>query len=219
MAKLVAINDDNFEKEVLLSNIPVVLWIIKNGSESLKMLPVTEEIKKEFQDRLNYGLINISTSPNTAKKSNITVAPQVYIFQSGCHVATILGDLSKEEIASKINRVLNPQLVSIYDSTFDEKVMQSGKPVVVMFAIEDCPCCKALRSIMDQVADQFKDKINVFQIDALKNEEKTDEYDIRAVPQLLFFRDGEIMDSIIGVRPIDEIESGVNKFLEKIAES
>jgi len=109
------------------------------------------------------------------------------------------------------------KLLAINDDNFDEQVLQNNKPTAVLFKTDGCPYCRAMEPIMEQVADEFEDQVKIVVIDALENQEKTDEYGIQAVPQLLFFRDGEIVDSVLGARPKDEVVSKVKNVIEPVS--
>jgi thioredoxin 1 len=109
------------------------------------------------------------------------------------------------------------KLIAVNDDNFDEQVLQNDKPAAVLFKTDGCPYCRAMEPIMEQVADEFQDQMKIVVIDALENQEKTDEYGIQAVPQLLFFRDGEIVDSILGARPKDEVVSKIKNVIEPVS--
>jgi thioredoxin 1 len=109
------------------------------------------------------------------------------------------------------------KLLTINDENFDEQILQNDKPAAVLFKTEGCPYCRAMEPILEQIADEFKDLVKIVAIDALENQEKTDEYGIQAVPQLLFFREGEIVDSILGARPKDEVASKIRSVIEPVS--
>ncbi len=106
------------------------------------------------------------------------------------------------------------RVVAINDGNFDSEILQSDKPVGVLFKTEGCPYCRAMKPVMEQVADEFADQLKIAFIDAFDSPEMTAEYGIQAVPQLILFREGQVMESILGARPKDEIVDKIKVILE-----
>jgi thioredoxin 1 len=109
------------------------------------------------------------------------------------------------------------KLAAVNDGNFDEEILQNEKPSAVLFKTEGCPYCRAMEPVMEQIADEFGDKLKIVIIDALENQEKSDEYGIQAVPQLLFFKEGMIVDSMLGARPKEEVINKIKSVLEEAA--
>jgi len=107
------------------------------------------------------------------------------------------------------------KLGTVNDGIFDEEILQNAKPSAVLFKTEGCPYCRAMEPVMEQLADEYGDRIKIVIIDALENQEKSDEYGIQAVPQLLFFKEGMIIDSMLGARPKDEVINKIKNVLEE----
>ncbi len=108
------------------------------------------------------------------------------------------------------------KMITINDENFDTEILQNDKPTAILFKTVGCPYCRAMEPIMEQVAEEFSDQIKFGIIDALENQGKSDEYGIQAVPQVLFFKDGLIVDSILGARPKEEVVSKIKSVLEQI---
>jgi thioredoxin 1 len=109
------------------------------------------------------------------------------------------------------------KIVTVNDGNFEAEVLQSDKPVAVLFKTEGCPYCRAMAPVMQQVADEFGDKLKVAFIDAFDSPEMTAEYGIQAVPQLFVFRDGQVLESVLGARPKEEISEKIRTALEQPA--
>jgi thioredoxin 1 len=109
------------------------------------------------------------------------------------------------------------KLAAVNDGNFDEEILQNVKPSAVLFKTEGCPYCRAMEPVMEQIADEYGDRIKIVIIDALENQEKSDEYGIQAVPQLLFFKEGMIIDSMLGARPKEEVITKIKTVLEEPA--
>lgn len=96
----------------------------------------------------------------------------------------------------------------ITDATLQD-VLSTDKLVVIDFWAEWCGPCKMIGPIIDELAEEYKDRIVVGKIDVDNNDEATSKYGIRNIPTVLFIKDGKVMDKIVGA-------STKNKFAEKI---
>ena len=105
------------------------------------------------------------------------------------------------------------KIPNIHDGNFDELVLRADKPVGVLFKTEGCPYCRAMKPVMEQVAEEFGDRLRIAFLDAFDSPEMTAEYGIQAVPQLIFFREGQVMESILGARPKEEVVNMINRVL------
>jgi thioredoxin 1 len=81
---------------------------------------------------------------------------------------------------------------AVSDSTFDQEVLKSSKPVLVDFFAEWCGPCKAMAPALDQVAEEMSSKIKVVKLDVDQNPTITNKYGIRAMPTLILFKDGQV---------------------------
>jgi thioredoxin 1 len=82
----------------------------------------------------------------------------------------------------------------VTDKTFDAEVLQSSEPVLVDFFAEWCGPCKAMAPALDQVAAELKGKLKVVKVDVDQNPEITMKYRISAMPTLMVFKDGKIVN-------------------------
>ncbi len=80
----------------------------------------------------------------------------------------------------------------VSDTNFDDIVLKSDKPVVVDFFAEWCGPCKAMAPALSELATDMKDSVTVVKIDVDKSPQTAHKYNIRAMPTLLIFKDGEV---------------------------
>ena len=95
--------------------------------------------------------------------------------------------------------------LEITDSSFQEVVLQSDKPVLVDFWAPWCPPCRMLSPVIEQLHNEFEGKAVVAKVDIDNNQQVALEYGIRSIPTLLIFKNGEVVDKIVGLSPKEVI--------------
>ena len=104
-------------------------------------------------------------------------------------------------------------VVELTDATFDQEVLKSEQPVLVDFWAVWCGPCKAIGPIVETVAEKYADKLKVGKVNVDQNSGTPSRYGIRGIPALLFFKDGKIVDQVVGFVPQETIEEKVQKLL------
>lgn len=92
-------------------------------------------------------------------------------------------------------------LPAVTDADFDTTVLGADKPVLVDFWADWCGPCRQLAPILDQIADEHGDKIDVVKLDADNNPLTPAKYRVTGLPTLNLYVGGEVVKSIVGVRP------------------
>jgi thioredoxin 1 len=85
---------------------------------------------------------------------------------------------------------------------FDEEVIHSSQPVLVDFWAEWCGPCKAIAPILDEIAEEYKGRIRIAEIDldVEENQSIAQKYAIRSIPTLILFKDGVLEDQVVGLQ-------------------
>jgi thioredoxin 1 len=96
-------------------------------------------------------------------------------------------------------------------STFEQEVIQSTIPVLVDFWAEWCGPCKALGPTLDAVAQEFDGKIRVVKLDVQSEAAVATKYGIVSIPALLCFKNGQVVDRMIGLQPKPNIVALLNR--------
>lgn len=87
----------------------------------------------------------------------------------------------------------------ITDDSFESAVIESGKPVLVDFWAEWCGPCKALGPVLDEVAVQYQSKLSVVKLNVDDNPGMAQKYGVRGIPTLILFKDGEAVETKVGL--------------------
>ncbi len=87
--------------------------------------------------------------------------------------------------------------LQITDATLNE-VLATDKLVVIDFWAEWCGPCKMVGPIIDQLSEEYKDKVVVGKVDVDNNDEATSKYGIRNIPTVIFVKNGEVVDKVVG---------------------
>lgn len=96
--------------------------------------------------------------------------------------------------------------VELTDSNFDNEVLTSDTPVLVDFWAEWCGPCRMIGPVVEELASDYAGKVKVGKVDVDSNPEVSVKYGIRSIPALLIFKDGEVVDQIIGAVPKTQLE-------------
>lgn len=91
--------------------------------------------------------------------------------------------------------------IEFTDANFDQEVLKSDVPVLVDFWAVWCGPCKMIAPLVEELAGEYQGKVKVGKVDVDNNPNISVTYGIRSIPTLLIFRDGKIVDQIIGAVP------------------
>jgi thioredoxin 1 len=106
-------------------------------------------------------------------------------------------------------------LQTFTDGNFEESVIKAGELVLVDFWAEWCGPCKRLAPTVDALAADYAGKVTVGKLNVDDNPNTAFKFQIRGIPALLLFKGGQIVESIVGLVPKEELKNAIDKHLEK----
>ena len=104
-------------------------------------------------------------------------------------------------------------IMEISDSNFDSEVLQSDKPVLIDFWAPWCGPCRAIAPIIEEIASEYGDKIKIAKCNVDDNPITPGKYGVRAIPTLIFFKDGDVTDQITGMVAKAKLVESINNLL------
>jgi len=99
------------------------------------------------------------------------------------------------------------------DDNFEGEVLKSDKPVLIDFWAPWCGPCKAIGPVVEELAEKFKDSVKIMKLNVDENQKTAVNYGVRSIPTLILFKDGKVLDTLIGLVPKERLEDFVKKSL------
>jgi len=104
--------------------------------------------------------------------------------------------------------------ITLNDENFENEVLNSETPVLVDFWAEWCGPCRALAPVIEEIAEEYGDKLKVGKLNVDENPGAPSAYEIRSIPTLIVFKDGFVVDRVVGALPKNHIVDLVDTALE-----
>jgi thioredoxin 1 len=109
--------------------------------------------------------------------------------------------------------VQTDQVQQFTDANFDERVLKAATPVLVDFWAPWCGPCKRLAPTVEALAGDYAGKVAIGKLNVDENQDTAFKYQIRGIPALLLFKGGQVVESIVGLAPKDELKRAIDKHL------
>ena len=105
------------------------------------------------------------------------------------------------------------QAIPVTNDSFEADVLKSTVPVVVDFWAEWCGPCKMIGPHLDKIAEEYGDRAKVVKVDIDEQQELAEKYNVSSIPTLMFFKEGKLVDQLIGARPKSDITAKLDSLM------
>ena len=103
---------------------------------------------------------------------------------------------------------------AVTDQDFGDKVLRSSEPVLVDFWAEWCGPCRMLGPVIESLAAEYDGRVRVAKVDVDANQQVAMQFGIRSIPTVMLFDNGQVVDTVVGVRPKSDYADAIDKVLQ-----
>jgi thioredoxin 1 len=104
-------------------------------------------------------------------------------------------------------------VVHVGDGNFSEEVLKADRPSLVDFWAPWCGPCKAIAPAVEALAGQYRDQIKVAKVNIDDNPKTAESYGVMSIPTLILFKEGKVLDTLVGLVPKERLEAFIKKAL------
>jgi thioredoxin 1 len=108
---------------------------------------------------------------------------------------------------------MSESVVQVTDENFEKEILQSPMPALVDFWTSWCAPCRMIGPIVEELAEAYRDRVTVGKMNVDENVNTPAQYGVRGIPALLLFKNGELVDQIIGAVPKVQVVNLIEKAL------
>lgn len=101
-------------------------------------------------------------------------------------------------------------VVKLTQENFETEVLKSSKPVLVDFWAEWCGPCKMIAPLLDELAAEYDGKVKIGKINTDEQQQLASQYGVSSIPTLLFFKNGQVVNQMIGARPKRDFKAALD---------
>ncbi len=106
---------------------------------------------------------------------------------------------------------MSEKITHVTDDSFDQEVLSANGPVLVDYWAEWCGPCKMIGPLVEEIAEEYGDKLKVTKLDIDSNNKTPMQYGIRGIPTLMIFRDGKVQATKVGALTKGQLKAFVDE--------
>jgi thioredoxin 1 len=107
--------------------------------------------------------------------------------------------------------IVSDKITHVTDGSFDQEVLNADGPVLVDYWAEWCGPCKMIAPIVEEIAEEYGDRLKVAKMDIDSNMQTPQQYSIRGIPTLMIFRDGKVQATKVGAMTKGQLKAFVDE--------
>jgi thioredoxin 1 len=119
--------------------------------------------------------------------------------------------MNKRKLLTKEN--LMADIMQVTDGDFEQEILKADTPALVDFWAAWCGPCRAIAPVVEELAKDYAGKLKVAKMNVDENSKTPVKYGIRAIPTLILFKNGNVMDQITGAVSKSQIDNAIKKML------
>ena len=104
-------------------------------------------------------------------------------------------------------------LIVVTDATFQKEVLDSEQPTIVDFWASWCGPCRMIAPVFEELSSQYSGKVKFAKVNVDENPKIPANYGVRGIPTLIMFKEGKVVDQVVGAVPRNQLENIVKKVL------
>lgn len=101
----------------------------------------------------------------------------------------------------------------ISDTNFEAEVVKSSVPVLLDFWAPWCGPCKSIAPVIEELSNEYQGKVKFAKMNVDENPRTPSKFNVRGIPYLAFFKGGEVVESIVGAVPKDQLVAAIKRVL------
>jgi len=109
--------------------------------------------------------------------------------------------------------IMSGKPVDISDNQFQDEVIEANVPVLVDFWASWCGPCRMVAPVLEEMAQEYQDRLKVVKVNVDENPDTASRYSVMSIPTMILFKNGEVLETLVGVRKKDELSGIVEQNL------
>jgi thioredoxin 1 len=104
-------------------------------------------------------------------------------------------------------------LIAVTDATFQKEVLEAGQPTFVDFWASWCGPCRMIGPIFEELSNEYSGKVKFAKVNVDENPKTPANYGVRGIPTLIMFKEGKVVEQVVGTVPKNQLENIVKKMV------